>query len=119
MPQLGPKAYEQAAGFLRIRNGEHPLDASAVHPERYAVVEKMTADLQCNLEEILSNRAIINKVDVNRYVTDEVGLPTLKDILSELDKPGRDPREKFEAFAFQEGIEKVEDLKVGMKLPGT
>lgn len=118
VPQLGAKAFEQAAGFLRIRDGKHPLDSSAVHPERYTLVEQMTADLQCTLEDILSNRAMINRVEVQRYVSDEVGLPTLKDILAELDKPGRDPREKFEAFAFQEGVETMEDLKVGMKLPG-
>lgn len=118
VPQLGPKAYEQAAGFLRVRSGQHPLDASAVHPERYRLVEQMSADLQCKIEDLLSNRSVINKIDINRYVSDEVGLPTLKDILAELDKPGRDPREKFEAFAFQEGIEKMEDLKLGMRLPG-
>ncbi|MBW8780630.1 MAG: RNA-binding transcriptional accessory protein [Verrucomicrobia bacterium] len=115
---LGPKAYEQAAGFLRIRDSAHPLDASAVHPERYALVEKMAADLGCTVADLLRDEKLRKKINLQTYVTDTVGLPTLTDILAELAKPGRDPREKFEAFSFQEGVNKPEDLKPGMKLPG-
>lgn len=115
---LGAKAYEQAAGFLRIRGGKNPLDASAVHPERYPTVEAMTRDLQCRVEDLLANAALRQRIDVNKYVSDAVGLPTLKDILQELGKPGRDPRADFVVFQFQEGITKIDDLKPGMKLPG-
>ncbi len=115
---LGPKAYEQAAGFLRIRDAAHPLDASAVHPERYALVEKMAADLGCTVGDLLRDEKLRKKINLSAYVTDTVGLPTLTDIMAELAKPGRDPRQKFEAFSFQEGVNKPEDLKPGMKLPG-
>ncbi len=115
---LGPKAFEQAAGFLRIRDAAHPLDASAVHPERYALVEKMAADLGCTVADLLRDEKLRKKINLAAYVTEAVGLPTLTDILAELAKPGRDPREKFEAFSFQEGVNKPEDLKPGMKLPG-
>jgi uncharacterized protein len=115
---LGPKAYEQAAGFLRIQGAAHPLDASAVHPERYALVEKMAADLGCTVADLLRDEKLRKKINLTAYVTDTVGLPTLTDIMAELAKPGRDPREKFEAFSFQDGINKPEDLKPGMKLPG-
>jgi uncharacterized protein len=115
---LGPKAFEQAAGFLRIRDGAHPLDASAVHPERYALVDKMAADLGCEVADLLKDPAKRSKIDAKKYVTDEVGLPTITDILSELSKPGRDPREQFEVFSFAEGVEKMEDLSIGLKLPG-
>ena len=115
---LGPKAYEQAAGFLRIRDAAHPLDASAVHPERYPLVEKMAADLGCTVGDLLRDEKLRKKINLQNYVTDTVGLPTLTDIMAELAKPGRDPREKFEAFSFQEGVNKPEDLKPGMKLPG-
>jgi uncharacterized protein len=118
VPRLGEKAFEQAAGFLRVRGGAHPLDASAVHPERYALVEQMAADVGCKVEELLTNEAARKKIDLKKYVSQEVGLPTLQDILSELAKPGRDPRKQFELFSFQEGVEKPSDLKVGMKLPG-
>lgn len=118
VPRLGDKAFEQAAGFLRIRDSEHPLDRSAVHPERYALVEKMAADLGCSLPDLLSRPELRAKVDLKKYVSAEVGLPTLQDIMNELNKPGRDPRKQFEVFKFQEGVEKPEDLKVGMKLPG-
>jgi len=118
VPRLGPKAYEQAAGFLRIRDAAHPLDASAVHPERYAVVEKMAADLGATVADLMRDEKLRKRIKLESYVTTDVGLPTLKDILSELAKPGRDPREKFEAFSFQEGVSKPEDLKPGMKLPG-
>jgi len=115
---LGPKAYEQAAGFLRIQGAAHPLDASAVHPERYALVEKMAADLGCTVPDLLRDEKLRKKINLSAYVTDTVGLPTLTDIMAELAKPGRDPREKFEAFSFQDGVNKPEDLKPGMKLPG-
>jgi uncharacterized protein len=115
---LGPKAYEQAAGFLRIRDGEHPLDGSAVHPERYALVDRMAADAGCSVVDLLTDSGKRGKIQPQKYVTEEVGLPTLKDILAELAKPGRDPRQQFEAFSFAEGVEKPEDLKPGMKLPG-
>ena len=118
VPGLGPKAFEQAAGFLRIRDGKNPLDASAVHPESYHIVEKMAKGLKCSVKDLLRDEAIQKKIDLNKYVTDKVGLPTLNDILSELSKPGRDPRDKFEVFSFAEGINTMEDLKVGMKLPG-
>jgi uncharacterized protein len=118
VPRLGEKAFEQAAGFLRIRGAEHPLDSSAVHPERYPLVEKMAADLGASLPDLLAKADLRAKVDLKKYVTEEVGLPTLQDIFNELAKPGRDPRRQFELFKFQEGVEKPEDLKVGMKLPG-
>ena len=115
---LGPKAFEQAAGFLRIRDGSHPLDASAVHPERYELVDRMAADLGCTVADLLRDAAKRSAIKLDRYVTPEVGLPTLRDIVAELAKPGRDPREKFEAFSFADGVEKMEDLQPGMKLPG-
>lgn len=115
---LGPKAYEQSAGFLRIRDARHPLDASAVHPERYPLVEKMAADLGCTVADLLRDEKLRKRIDLQNYVTETVGLPTLNDIMAELAKPGRDPREKFEAFAFTDGVNKPEDLKPGMKLPG-
>lgn len=118
IPRLGEKAFEQAAGFLRIRNAENPLDASAVHPERYTLVERMAADLNCQVLDLMNSEELRKKLDLNKYVSDEVGLPTLQDIVAELSKPGRDPREKFEEFSFTEGVNTVSDLKVGMKLPG-
>lgn len=118
VPRLGDKAYEQAAGFLRIRNGANPLDSSAVHPERYGLVAKMAKDLGCQVDELLREKSLAEKIPLKNYVSEEVGLPTLKDILEELSKPGRDPRETFEVFSFEEGINSMKDLKVGMKLPG-
>ncbi|MFT4175981.1 MAG: Tex family protein [Luteolibacter sp.] len=118
VPRLGEKAFEQAAGFLRVSGGAHSLDASAVHPERYALVERMAADVGCKVEELLTNEAARKKIDLKKYVSEDVGLPTLQDILNELSKPGRDPRKQFEIFSFAEGVEKTADLKVGMKLPG-
>lgn len=118
VPRMGDKAFEQAAGFLRIRESNNLLDASAVHPERYATVEKMAADLSTSVSELVKDSSIRSKIDPKKYVTDEVGLPTLKDIMDELAKPGRDPREQYEAFSFQEGVNEISDLKVGMKLPG-
>ena len=116
--RLGPKAYEQAAGFLRIRDGMHPLDASAVHPERYPLVDAMASDLGCSVADLLKDANVRKKIQLSKYVTEEVGLPTLNDIMAELAKPGRDPRQQFEVFSFQAGVEKMEDLKPGMKLPG-
>ncbi|KPL26753.1 MAG: transcription accessory protein [Bacteroides sp. SM1_62] len=118
VPGLGPKAFEQAAGFLRIRDGENPLDASAVHPESYHIVETMAKDLKCSVKDLMRDESLRKKIDLNKYVRDKVGLPTLNDIISELAKPGRDPRDKFEIFSFAEAINTMEDLKVGMKLPG-
>jgi protein Tex len=118
VPRLGPKAFEQAAGFLRIRDSAHPLDASAVHPERYALVEKMAADIGTTVADLMRDGKLRAKIKLENYVTADVGLPTLTDIMAELAKPGRDPRQKFEAFSFTEGVNKPEDLKPGMKLPG-
>ena len=118
VPRLGPKAFEQAAGFLRICNAANPLDGSAVHPESYPVVEAMAKDLGCAVSDLIGNEGLRKKVDLKRYVTETVGLPTLNDIMSELAKPGRDPRKEFEVFAFAEGVDKIEDLRPGMKLPG-
>jgi uncharacterized protein len=118
VPRLGVKAFVQAAGFLRIHNGENPLDASAVHPESYAIADKMAGDLNCSIADLMRDEALRKWIDPTRYVTDEVGLPTLNDILAELAQPGRDPRERFEVFRFAEGIGKMEDLTPGMKLPG-
>tara|TARA_B110000037_G_scaffold163519_1_gene184743 strand:+ start:2769 stop:5090 length:2322 start_codon:yes stop_codon:yes gene_type:complete len=116
--RLGDKAFEQAAGFLRIRDAAHPLDSSAVHPERYALVEKMAADAGCSVPDLMRGDSLRKKIDLRKYVSEEVGLPTLQDILSELSKPGRDPRKAFENFTFAEGVEKPGDLTTGMKLPG-
>lgn len=118
VPRLGDKAFEQAAGFLRIRESANVLDRSAVHPERYGTVESMASDLNCSVEDLVKNETDRKKIKLEKYVSDDFGLPTLKDILSELAKPGRDPREKFESFSFEEGINDVTDLKVGMKIPG-
>ena len=118
VPRLGDKAFEQAAGFLRVRGGQHPLDSSAVHPERYSLVERMAEDIGVKVQDLLENEATRKKIDLKKYVSEEVGLPTLQDILAELAKPGRDPRKQFEVFSFVEGVEKPSDLKVGMKLPG-
>lgn len=118
VPRLGPKAYEQAAGFLRVIGGRNPLDASAVHPESYGVVQQMAADTGCAVADLVGNEPAARGIRLQNYVTDEVGMPTLEDIIAELGKPGRDPRERFEIFSFAEGVEKMEDLKEGMQLPG-
>jgi len=118
VPRLGEKAFEQAAGFLRIRDGVQPLDASAVHPESYELVDRMARDLKCTVSDLLRDARLRQTIQLPKYVTESVGLPTLTDILGELAKPGRDPRQKFEVFSFQNGVEKMEDLKPGMKLPG-
>ena len=117
VPRLGPKAFEQAAGFLRIREGTHPLDASAVHPESYGVVEAIAKDLGCPLDQVVGDASVSGRIDPQRYVSDRVGLPTLKDMIEELARPGRDPRQEFEPFYFAEGVNKIEDLALGMKLP--
>ena len=118
VPRLGPRAFEQAAGFLRIRAGAQPLDASAVHPESYPVVEAIARDLGRPLDELLGDAAIGGQIDPSRYVSDQIGLPTLNDIVAELARPGRDPRQEFEPFDFAAGVHRIEDLTVGMKLPG-
>lgn len=118
VPGLGPKAFEQAAGFLRIRDGLNPLDASAVHPESYPIVNKMAEDLGCSVQEIMIKEQLRRKIDLKKYVTAVVGLPTLTDIQTELAKPGRDPRPPFQIFSFKEGVETVDDLSPGMTLPG-
>jgi len=116
--RLGPKAFEQAAGFLRIGDGDNPLDRSSVHPESYYIVDAMAKDAGCNLMDLINNIETRKSIDLTRYVTDTVGMPTLTDIMDELDKPGRDPREKFETFSFADGVNKIDDLRPGMKLPG-
>ena len=118
VPRLGDKAFEQAAGFLRIRDAVHPLDASAVHPERYPLVEKMAAEIGCTVPELMQRADLRQKIDLKKYVSEDVGLPTLQDIMNELAKPGRDPRKQFEVFSFAEGVNDMKDLTVGMKLPG-
>jgi len=118
VPRLGPRAFEQAAGFLRIRGAEHPLDASAVHPERYTLVNRMAKDVGCTVQELIERAELRQRLDLDRYVDGTIGLPTLQDIVGELARPGRDPREQFEAFEFMEGVERMEDLQPGMRLPG-
>jgi uncharacterized protein len=118
VPRLGPKAFEQAAGFLRVKGGENPLDSSGIHPERYPLVEAMAGDLGVTARELMENQDLLKRIDLQRYVTAEVGLPTLEDILSELSRPGRDPRQEFEPFSFAEGVETMEDLLPGLVLPG-
>ena len=118
VPRLGPKAYEQCAGFLRVADSANPLDRSAVHPERYALVERMAADLGCGVEQLMADRELRGRIDLQRYCTEECGMPTLRDILAELDKPGRDPRAQFEVFEFDRSVNTIEDLKPDMVLPG-
>jgi uncharacterized protein len=118
VPRLGPKAFEQAAGFLRIRDSENPLDSSAIHPENYALVSRMAGDLNCSIRELMRNEELRRKITLEKYVSETAGLPTLSDILQELNKPGRDPREQFEVFNFAAGINSIDQLTPGMKLPG-
>jgi len=118
VPRLGAKAFEQAAGFLRVRGGKHPLDASAVHPERYALVERMAKDVGASIAELISDESKVEALDLTKYLSDDVGLPTLKDILGELKKPGRDPRAAFEAPAFRDDVTEPKDLREGMELEG-
>ena len=118
VPRMGEKVFEQCAGFLRIRDSFHPLDRSAVHPESYHVVEKMASDLGCSIEDLMLNKDLRKKINLQNYVTETIGLPTLKDIFNELEKPGRDPRKEFEIFSFDESVHEVSDLREGMRLPG-
>ena len=116
--RLGAKAFEQCAGFLRIQGADNPLDCSAVHPEQYAIIEQMARDAGCTVVDLMKQETVRKQIDVRRYVSDSTGLPTLTDIMAELAKPGRDPRAEFAVFAFAEGVNSVEDLQPGMKLPG-
>lgn len=118
VPRMGEKVFEQCAGFLRIRDSFHPLDRSAVHPESYHVVEKMASDLGCSIDDLMLNKDLRKKINLQAYVTDTIGLPTLKDIFNELEKPGRDPRKEFEIFSFDDNVHEVADLREGMRLPG-
>lgn len=118
VPRLGEKAFEQCAGFLRIRQGAHPLDNTAVHPESYHLVEHMAKDLDCTIEDLIQHPSLRKKIDLHRYITDQTGLPTLQDIMKELAKPGRDPRGQAKAFSFDQNVQSIEDLKEGMVLPG-
>lgn len=118
VPRLGAVAFQQCAGFLRIPNAKNPLDNSAVHPESYHIVEAMAEEQNCSVSELISNKELIKRIDLNRYVSDEVGLLTLNDILQELEKPGRDPREQLEEFEFDTSVHSIDDLKEGMELPG-
>ncbi len=118
VPRLGDKAFEQSAGFLRIQHADNPLDKSAVHPERYDTVQRIATDLGASIQDLMSRQDLREKIDLKKYVTSEIGLPTLTDILAELEKPGRDPRDQFEAVQFQDGVNEMSDLKVGMTLPG-
>lgn len=118
VPRMGAKAFEQCAGFLRIPQADNPLDNSAVHPESYAIVEKMAKDLKSSVADLIKNKELRSQIDIKNYVTDTVGLPTLTDILQELDKPGRDPRQKIQVFEFDKNVQTIDDLREGMELPG-
>ncbi len=118
VPRMGAKAYEQCAGFLRIPQAKNPLDNSAVHPESYPIVEQMAKDLNCTVADLIKDKELRSKIDLKKYVTDTVGLPTLTDILQELDKPGRDPRQKIQVFEFDKNVRNLDDLQEGMELPG-
>jgi len=116
--RLGPKAFEQAAGFLRINDANNPLDRSAVHPESYTVVKTMAKDLGCSVGDLMQDEKLREQIKLKDYVTDKVGMPTLQDIMKELARPGRDPRAQFEAFSFDDSVKTMQDLTVGMSLPG-
>ena len=118
VPRMGDKVFEQCAGFLRIRTGNHPLDKSAVHPESYYIVEKMATDLNCSIDDLMEQKEVRKKINLQSYITETIGLPTLKDIVSELEKPGRDPRKSFEIFSFDENVHEIKHLREGMRLPG-
>lgn len=118
VPRMGAKAYEQCAGFLRIPQAKNPLDNSAVHPESYPIVEQMAKDLNCTVADLIKDKELRSKIDLKKYVTETVGLPTLTDILQELDKPGRDPRQKIQVFEFDKNVRTLDDLQEGMELPG-
>lgn len=118
VPRMGAKAFEQSAGFLRIPGAKNPLDNSAVHPESYYIVEKMASDLKCDVSSMINSELITKQIELTKYVSDKVGLPTLTDILKELAKPGRDPREKIKVLSFDENLKSIEDLRTGMVVPG-
>ena len=118
VPKMGAKTFEQSAGFLRVTNSANPLDNSAVHPERYGIVQQMAKDLGCNVNDLIKDANLRKQIDLKRYITDEVGMPTLTDIMNELEKPGRDPREQKEVFHFDENVHTIDDLQPGMELPG-
>lgn len=118
VPRMGAKAFEQCAGFLRIPGADNPLDNSAVHPESYAIVEKMAKDMKCTVADLIKDKELRAKIDIKKYVTDTVGLPTLNDIMKELDKPGRDPRQQIQVFEFDKDVKTLDDLREGMELPG-
>lgn len=118
VPRMGAKAFEQCAGFLRIPGANNPLDNSAVHPESYAIVEKMAKDMKCTVADLIKDKELRAKIDIKKYVTDTVGLPTLNDIMKELDKPGRDPRQQIQVFEFDKDVKTIDDLREGMELPG-
>jgi uncharacterized protein len=118
VPRLGPKTFEQAAGFLRVPGGDNPLDASSVHPEAYPVVQRILADLKLDMKSVIGNTDVLKRLDAGKYVDERFGLPTVRDIVKELEKPGRDPRPAFKTAAFQEGVQDLKDLKPGMQLEG-
>ena len=118
VPRFGAKAFQQAAGFLRIREADNPLDGSAVHPESYKVVGKMAKDMQCSVSDLIKSKELRQQIVLQNYITDTVGMPTLEDIMKELAKPGRDPRTQFEMFEFDKNVHTINDLNPGMVLPG-
>jgi uncharacterized protein len=118
VPKLGNKTFEQCAGFLRIPDGDNPLDNSAVHPESYTIVEQMAKNLNTEIDKLIHNKELIQQIDLQAYITDEIGLPTLTDIVTELEKPGRDPRKQVQVLEFDANIRQIEDLQSGMELPG-
>ena len=118
VPRMGAKAFEQCAGFLRIPQAKNPLDNSAVHPESYPIVEQIAKDLSCTVDELIKSKELRSRIDIKKYVTPTVGLPTLTDIMQELDKPGRDPRQQIQVFEFDKNVKTIEDLTEGMELPG-
>ena len=118
VPRMGAKAFEQCAGFLRIPGAKNPLDNSAVHPESYPIVERIAKDMKCSVEDLIKNKELRSQIDINKYVSEQVGLPTLTDILNELEKPGRDPRQNIKVFEFDKNVRTIDDLKEGMTLPG-
>lgn len=118
VPRMGAKAFEQCAGFLRIPGAKNPLDNTAVHPESYHIVEQMAKDLKCSVDELIANKELRQKIKISDYITPTVGLPTLQDIMQELDKPGRDPRKAIKVFEFDKNVRTIADLREGMILPG-
>ena len=118
VPRMGAKAFEQCAGFLRIPQAKNPLDNTAVHPESYCIVEQMAKDMKCSVAELITNKELRSKINVSAYVTPTVGMPTLQDIMQELEKPGRDPRQTIKAFEFDKNVRTINDLREGMILPG-